>query len=60
MASEQSQWRQDFDRRMRERDELQQRLHAEDPERHSLLIPVDDEDFPTEAYTAGWSQEPGS
>jgi hypothetical protein len=57
---EQHAWRQDYDRRLRERDELQQRLHAADPERHSLLIPVDDEEFGTGAFAAGWAQEEGA
>jgi hypothetical protein len=35
----------------------QQRLHALDPELYSLMIPVDDDDFPDESYTAGWADE---
>jgi hypothetical protein len=50
-------WREDRDRRFAERVAEQERLHAEDPERYSLLVPVDDEEFGTEAWTAGWEQE---
>jgi hypothetical protein len=59
-AERQRAWREDYDRRLAERAELQRRLHEADPERHSLLIPVDDEEFPTEAFTAGWEQEEGA
>lgn len=47
-------------RRLAERIAEQERLHAADPERHSLMIPVDDEEFPDESYTAGWEQEEGA
>jgi hypothetical protein len=47
-------------RRMAERVAEQERLHGADPERHSLMIPVDDDEFPDESYTAGWQQEEGA
>ena len=53
----QRQWREERERRFAERIALQERLHAADPEHHSLLVPVDDEELGTEAYTAGWQQE---
>jgi hypothetical protein len=59
-AARQRAERDDYERRLAERDAEQQRLHAADPEHHSLLIPVDDPDFPSEAYTAGWSPEEGA
>jgi hypothetical protein len=59
-AESQRRWSEDRDRRMAERIAVQERLHAADPERHSLMIPVDDEEFPDESYTAGWAQEPGA
>jgi hypothetical protein len=43
--------------RFAERCALQERLHAADPARYSLTVPVDDEEFPDESYTAGWGQE---
>ena len=45
------------DRRFAARVAEQERLHALDPERYSLLVPVDDEEFGTEAYTAGWADD---
>jgi hypothetical protein len=53
-------WREDRDRRFAARVEEQRRLHTADPERHSLMIPVDDPEFPDESFTAGWAQEEGS
>jgi hypothetical protein len=47
-------------RRFAERVEEQRLLHEADPEHHSLMIPVDDEEFPDESYTAGWTQEEDS
>lgn len=59
-AERQRQWREDRDRRMAERQAEQERLHAGDPYRVPKYIPVDDDEFPSEAYTAGWQEEPGS
>jgi hypothetical protein len=53
----QRRWREDRDRRMAERQAEQQRLHAADPSSVPLYIPVDDAEFGTDAYTAGWEQE---
>jgi hypothetical protein len=53
----QRRWREDRERRFAARVAEQERLHAMDPERYSLMVPVDDEEFGTEAYTAGWEQE---
>jgi hypothetical protein len=53
----QRQWRADRDRRMAERAEEQRRLHELDPDNVPLYIPVDDPEFGTEAYTAGWRNE---
>lgn len=47
-------------RRLAERQAKQERLHAADPHRVPKYIPVDDEEFPDESFTAGWSQEPGA
>jgi len=55
--AEQAAWRADYDRRLAARAELQRQLHEADPEHHSLMIPTDDPEFPSEAYTAGWQQE---
>lgn len=51
-------WREDRDRRIAERIEQQARLQGVDPE--TYVLPVDDEVFPTESWTAGWTQEPGA
>jgi hypothetical protein len=53
----QRRWREDRDRRFAARVEEQRRLHEADPEHHSLMIPVDDDEFPSEAFMAGWEQE---
>ncbi len=50
-------WREDRDRRFAVRVAKQDRLHALDPERYSLLVPVDDDEFPDESFTAGWADE---
>jgi hypothetical protein len=44
-------------RRLAERAAEQARLHALDPYRVPLFLPVDDEEFPDETYTAAWRQE---
>ena len=50
-------WREDRDRRFAVRVAKQERLNALDPERYSLLVPVDDDEFPDESFTAGWADE---
>jgi hypothetical protein len=50
-------WRDERDRRFAERAELQRQLHEADPEHNPLLVPVDDPEFGTEAYTPGWGEE---
>lgn len=50
-------WREDCDRRFAARVEEQRWLHELEPERYSLLVPVDDEEWGTEAFMAGWSDE---
>lgn len=44
-------------RRLAERQAEQERLHDADPYRVPKYLPVDDEEFPDESYTAGWDQE---
>lgn len=56
----QRRWSEDRARRLAARVEEERRLHEADPEHHSLMIPVDDEEFPDESFTAGWAQEEGS
>jgi hypothetical protein len=46
--------------RLAARIELQRQLHEAEPRKHSLMIPVDDDEFPCESWTAGWAQEPGA
>jgi hypothetical protein len=53
----QAEWKADYDRRFAARVELQRRLHEMDPERHSLLVPLDDPEFGTEAWTAAGPHE---
>src|SRR5258707_15014426 len=50
-------WSEDRDRRMAERQAEQERMHAADPYRVPKYIPVDDEEFPTESFTASWTDE---
>jgi hypothetical protein len=50
----------DYQRRLAERAREQERLHMADPHRVPMFIPVDDPEFGTEAWTAGWETEPGS
>jgi hypothetical protein len=56
----QRRWREDRDRRFAARVEEQRRLHEADPDRYDLLVPVDDPEWGTEAFMAGWAQEEGS
>jgi len=53
-------WEQERAQRMEERQAEQERRHAADPHNVPLYIPVDDEEFGTEAYTAGWEQDEDS
>jgi hypothetical protein len=50
-------WREDRDQRMAERQAEQERRHRADPYRVPKYLPVDDPEFPSAAFTAGWSQE---
>jgi hypothetical protein len=50
-------WSEDRARRFAARVEEQRRLHEAEPDRYDLLVPVDDDEFPSEAHTAGWDQE---
>jgi hypothetical protein len=57
---DQRQWSADRARRLAIRVEQQRLRHEADPLHVPLAIPVDDEEFPSEAFTAGWQQEEGS
>lgn len=50
-------WREDRERRLAVRMEEQRLLHEADPFNVPLYLPVDDEEFPDESYTAGWSDD---
>jgi len=54
--AEQAAWKADRDRRFAARVE-QRLLHEADPERYSVLVPVDDPEFGTEAYVSAWRDE---
>lgn len=57
---EEHRWREDRDRRLAERAAEQEQLHEADPFGTPKYLPADDEEFPSEAWTAGWQQEDGS
>jgi hypothetical protein len=48
----------DYDRRRAEREAEQLRGHEADPLHVPREIPVDDDEFGTEAYTAAWEDHP--
>ena len=48
----------EYQRRLAERQAEQARLHAADPLHVPKYLPVDDDEFGTEAYTAGWEDHP--
>jgi hypothetical protein len=50
--------RDDRQRRRDERQAEQERAHESDPLHVPREIPVDDEEFPDESYTAGWEDHP--
>jgi hypothetical protein len=50
----------DYQRRMAERQREQLQRHQANPHRVPLYLHVDDDEFGTEAYTAGWRQESGA
>jgi hypothetical protein len=58
--AEQAAWYEERQRRMAMRQAEQERLHQADPYRVPKYLPVDDDEFPDESFTAGWAQEPGS
>jgi hypothetical protein len=59
-VDEQRQWSEDRARRLATRAEEQRRLHEAHPYNVPLYVPVDDEEFPDESFTAGWEQEEGA
>jgi hypothetical protein len=54
---EQAAWYADRQRRLAERQAEQERLHAADPHNVPKYVPVDDDEFPDESYTAGWTED---
>jgi hypothetical protein len=55
---EQAAWSEERKRRMEARQAEQERLHALHPYRVPKYLPVDDDEFPDESYTAGWEDHP--
>ena len=53
----QRRWRENRDRRIAEHQAEQERLHEADLCNVPKYLPVDDDEFPDESYTAGWREE---
>lgn len=56
----QRRWSAERERRLAERQAEQERLHEADPYNVPKYLAADDEEFPSEAYTAGWETEEGA